>query len=131
MSAIATRGPVWSKKDTYRASAANQGRGRAVVQGAADDQAAVAGTANVICLGIQEEANLNAGDPIAVIEMGDAIAVAGAAVAAGNLLKTDNAGRLVPVTGTAGDGENIVARAKTSCSNANDEILVIVLPSVL
>lgn len=127
MAAIATRGPVWSKKDTYRASAAAQGRGLAVVQGVADDQAAVAGTANVICLGIQEEANINAGDAIAVVELGDAVAIAGAAVAAGVYVKCTNAGRLIPVT-TAAD--NIVGRAKTSAAANGDEFLLLVLPSI-
>lgn len=128
MAAIATLGPTWSKKSTYRASADAQGRGLAVVQGVADDQAAVAGTANVICLGVQEEANLKAGDPIAVIELGDAVAIAGGAINAGQLVKCTNAGRFVAASTTA---DNVVGRAKTSAAASGDEFLLMVLPSVL
>jgi hypothetical protein len=131
MSAVATRTRGWCKKDSYQAQNANQGRGLALVQGGSgDNYLATAAAAGVQCIGIQDEAAVSAGDPITCIELGDAVAIAGAAITAGQYLKATAAGQLIPITGTAGDGENIVARAKSSATAAGDELVVFVLPSV-
>jgi hypothetical protein len=132
MANVATRTLGWSKKDSFQAQGANQGRGLALVQGGTgDNYLAVSSTANVACRGIQEEATVAAGDPLACVEFGDAIAIAGAAIAASQYVKTNNVGQLIPVTGTAGGGENIVGYAKSSASAAGDEFVLFVLPSVL
>lgn len=131
MANVATRTVGWAVTDTFQANGANQGRGLAVVQGGSgDNYAATAASANVVCLGIQNEASVAAGDPISVTELGDAIAIAGAAITAGAYVKCTATGQLIPITGTAGDGENIVGRAKSSASAQGDEFMIFVLPSV-
>jgi hypothetical protein len=127
MSAVATRTLGWSKKDSYQAQAANQGRGLALTQGGSGDNYLATAGANVICRGIQEEASVNAGDPIACVELGDAIAIAGAAVNAGQYVKSNAAGQLIPIT-TAAD--NIVGQAKSSAAALGDEFVILVDPSV-
>ena len=128
MSAVATKGLGWSKKSTYIAQNANQGRGLALVQGGSgDDYAATAAAANAVCIGVQEEPSYNAGDPISVIDLGEAAAVAGAAVNAGQFVKCTAAGQFIPVT-TVGD--NIVGQAKSSAALAGDEFVLCVMPSV-
>src|ERR1035437_4338219 len=127
MAAVSTMGPSWSKKRTCRASGANQGRGLALVQGVADDQAATASVANSVTIGVQDEATVNIGDAVSVVELGDATAIAGAAVAAGVFVKCTAAGQFIPIT-TAAD--QIVGRAKSSAAVAGDEFLLLVLPSV-
>jgi hypothetical protein len=131
MSAVATRTVGWSKTDSFQAQNANQGRGLALVQGGSgDNYLATAAAAGAQCIGVQSEASAYAGDPITCVELGEAIAIAGAAVNAGQYVKTNAAGQLIPVTGTAGDGEQIVGRAKSSAEAAGDEFVVFVLPSV-
>ena len=84
MSAVATKGIGWRKVSTYIAQNAAQGRGLVVIQGGSgDDYAATAAAANALGLGIQEEASVNAGDPISIVDLGEAVAIAGAAVASG------------------------------------------------
>lgn len=122
MANVETTGLVMSVVRTYMAAAAAMKRGYAIVQGADDNHAALAG-ANAQALGIQQEDTINAGDPLAVVRWGEAVAVIGAAVAAGQYLSTDSLGRLVPVTpGSA----NVVALAISSGSNAGDFIIVLV-----
>lgn len=131
MANVATRSLGWSKKDSFQAQNATQGRGLALVQGGTgDNYLATASGANVACRGVQEEASTLAGDPIACVELGEAIAIAGAAVAASQYVKCNASGQLIPITGTAGDGENIVGYAKSSASSAGDEFVIFVLPSV-
>jgi len=128
MSAVATRGLSKSFVDTFQAQAAGQGRGLALVQGGSGDSyLATASVANSIVVGVQQEASTNAGDPIAAIELGDAIAIAGVAIAAGVYVKNTATGQFIPVT-TAAD--NIAGRAKSSAALAGDEFVLFVLPSV-
>jgi hypothetical protein len=128
MSGVATRGLGWSKKDSYQAQNAGQTRGLALVQGGSgDNYLAVAAAANVQCRGVQEESSVNAGDSIACIELGDGIAIAGAAIAAGQYVKNTANGQFIPVT-TAAD--NIVGYAKSSAALQGDEFVIFVLPSV-
>ena len=128
MSAVATKGYGWAKRSTYIAQNAGQGRGLAVIQGASgDDYAANAANANAVCLGVQEEPSVNAGDPISVIDLGEGPAIAGAAVNAGQFVKCTAAGQFIPIT-TAGD--NIVGQAKSSAALQGDEFVLMVLPGV-
>jgi hypothetical protein len=129
MAAVASKGLGWHKPgSTYIAQNANQGRGLAVVQGGSgDDYAVTASAANAVCLGVQEESSYNAGDSISVIDLGEAIAIAGAAVNAGQFVKCNAIGQFIPVTAT---GDSIVGQAKSSATNAGDEFVLLVLPSV-
>jgi hypothetical protein len=128
MSAVATRTRGWCKKDSYQAQNANQGRGLALVQGGSGDNfLATAAVANVVCRGVQDEASVNAGDPITCVELGDAIAIAGAAIASGVYVKCTAAGQFIPIT-TAAD--NIVGMAKSSAALQGDEFILMVDPSV-
>jgi hypothetical protein len=128
MSAVATRTRGWCRTDSYQAQNANQGRGLALVQGGSgDNYLATASTANVICRGVQDEASVNAGDPISCVELGDAIAIAGAAIASGVYVKCTATGQFIPIT-TAAD--NIVGMAKSSAAVAGDEFILSVDPSV-
>jgi hypothetical protein len=131
MSAVATRSLGWSKKDSYQAQNANQTRGLALIQGGSgDNYLANAAAANVVCRGVQEESSVAAGDPINCIELGDAVCIAGAAINAGQFFKCNASGQFIPITGTAGDGENIVGVAKSSATTAGDEFVGLIYPSV-
>ena len=111
---------------TYLAAAATMGLGLALVQGADDIHLAVAAAANAPAFAILEESNVSIGEPISAIVLGEAVAVIGAAVNAGQYLVTDSQGRLVPATGVS--NQNIVARAVSSGSSAGDYIVVLVSP---
>ena len=113
-------------KRSYLAAAANMGRGLALVQGANDNTLAVASAANSPAIAILEESNVNAGDTISAIVLGEAVAVIGAAVTAGQYLVTDSQGRMVPASGNA--NQNVVARAVSSGSTAGDYIVVLLNP---
>jgi predicted RecA/RadA family phage recombinase len=128
MAAIATRTTAKSFKDSYQAQNASQGRGLALVQGSSgDDYLATASVANSIVIGVQEEASGDAGDPISCIQLGDAVAIAGAAINAGQFVKCTANGQFVPVTSEA---DNIAGRAKSSASTQGDEFILFVSPSV-
>lgn len=124
MPAVATKGLGWGNRSTYIAQNAAQGRGLAVIQGGSgDDYAATAAALNALGIGIQEEASVNAGDPISVINLGEATAIAGAAVNAGQFCKTNAAGQLIPVT-TVGDV--IIGQARSSAAVVGDEFVLLV-----
>ena len=78
---------------------------------AGDNYLATAAAGNAVVIGVQEEPTLYAGDPLACIELGDATAIAGAAVNAGQLVKCTATGQFIPVTSV---GDNIAGRAKSS-----------------
>lgn len=113
-------------KRSYLAAAATMGRGLALVQGANDNTLAVASVANAPAFAVLEESNVNAGDTISAIILGEAVAVIGAAVTAGQYLVTDAQGRLVPASGNG--NQNVVARAVSSGSAAGDYIVVLINP---
>lgn len=125
---VATTGVIDnSQRRTYIAGAANMARGLALVQGANDQTLLVASAINAPAFAILEESTVNIGDPISAIFEGEAVAVIGAAVAAGVNLVTDASGRLVPRT--ASTNQNLVGRAVSSGANAGDYIVVYVNPS--
>jgi hypothetical protein len=127
MAAVSTTGLVGKRASrTYVAGAAAQGRGYVVTQGASDG-AAVTSTGNAPPLGIQEESSVNAGDPISITRDGEAYAVIGAAVNAGQYVISDALGRVVPSTAV---GDNVVGQAMSSGTTINDEIVVFVRPFI-
>src|ERR1035437_3528595 len=113
-------------KRTYIAATAAMTRGLALVQGADDNHVALASVANAPAFAVLEETNVSAGDVISAVYLGEAVAIIGAAVAAGQWLVTDATGRLVPATGDA--NQNLVARAVSSGSTAGDYIVVFLSP---
>ena len=116
------------QRRSYIAAAAGMTRGLALVQGANDSTLAIAAAANAPAFAILEETIVNAGDTISAVYQGEAVAIIGAAVVAGQYLVTDAQGRLVPITGAA--NQNVVARAVSSGSNAGDYIVVLVSPDI-
>lgn len=127
MAAVETTGVIGSPlKRTYQAGAANIKRGTAVIQGA-DDNHVLPATANAVCLGFLEEDALNIGDPASVIETGEAVAIIGAAVAAGQYLIANAAGQLIPSTAAA---DQVIARAISSGAVLGDYITVLITPFI-
>jgi hypothetical protein len=114
------------QRRSYVAAAAGMTRGLALVQGANDATLAIASVANAAAFAILEESTVYAGDSLSAIYEGEAVAIIGAAVQAGQNLITNAAGQLVPATGAT--NQNIVARAVSSGSNAGDYIVVFVTP---
>jgi hypothetical protein len=128
MPAVATRGIVGKPyTDTYQAAAANQLRGLALVQGANDYTAATAAAANALAIGVQAETTVFVGDPVSAVILGEATAIAGAAVAAGQYVVTNAAGQFVP---SAAVGDNVVGRACSSAAVAGDEFVIFVNPFI-
>jgi hypothetical protein len=125
MANLATDGPVgFNHRRTYRAQTANIARGTLVKQGTADDQATPAG-ANDRVLGVTAEATVAIGDATEVILWGEVIAIAGAAVNAGDILKSDANGNAI--AGNAADVET-GGKAITTASGAGDQIVMFVQP---
>jgi hypothetical protein len=112
---------------TYTAGAANMLRGLALVQGANDFTANQCAAANAVCIGVQDESTYNAGDPLSCVQLGEAPAIAGAAVAAGQYVIATAAGQFIP---SAAIGDNIVGRAVSSAAIAGDEFVIFVMPSI-
>ena len=125
--AVATSGLVLTfTPRTYAAGAAAMGKGLGVVRGADDNHVVIAG-ANVAVLGFVDEANINAGDAIGIIEAGEFYAPIGAGVTGGQYLITNGSGQLIP---TSASGDNIVAMALTSGVNPGDYIVALVCSTV-
>lgn len=119
--AVATKGPIGSPEiRTYVAGVANIKRGLALTLGADENHAVIAG-ANAVCIGIAaEDAPSGAvGDAVAAAVAGETIAQIGAAVTAGQFLKSDATGKLVPA---AAAGDNIIAQAVSGNPNSGDFI---------
>lgn len=128
MSAVATTGVIsGGHRRTYQAGVVNILRGYALVQGAADSQVVLATAANAPVFAIAEDSTANVGDPVSAILDREAVAIAGAAVAAGQWVISDATARLVP---TAASGDNIVGRALSSATAAGDEFVIFLNPSI-
>jgi hypothetical protein len=116
-------GPIGSPESrTYIAGVANIKRGLALVLGADDVHAVIAG-ANGVCLGIATEdaPTLSIGDAVDVAVSGETVAQIGAAVAVGNFLKAAANGLLIPVAAT---GDNVIAQAISSNPASGDWVTV-------
>lgn len=117
MAAVETTGVIGeAHKRTYLAGVAGMQRGVAVMQGA-DDNHVVPATANAQCLGILEESTFNVGDAASVVDAGEAVYVAGAAIVAPAFLISNATGQLVP---SAAIGDQVIIRAISSSSSAGD-----------
>ncbi len=114
------------QRRTYVAAAAGMTRGLALVQGANDSTLAIAAAVNAPAFAILEETTVNISDPIVAVYQGEAVAIIGAAVLAGQYLVTNATGQLIPATGAI--NQNVVARAVSSGSSAGDYIVVLVNP---
>ena len=128
---MATTGhPVSGPTKTYVTDGA-VGQGLAVVfSNVTAGNILQASAANAQAIGVADFTAVS-GAPVRVTRQGDTQAVAGAAIAAGQYVKTNANAQLIPVTGTAGDGENIVGRAESSATAAGDLFVLYVNPSVL
>lgn len=128
MAAVATTGVVGKAHTrTYQAAAANQFRGLVLVQGANDNTLATSAAANALPIGIQEETTVFVGDPVSAVLLGEATAICGAAVAAGQYVVSNAAGQLIP---SAAIGDNVVGRAISSAAVAGDEFIIFVSPFI-
>lgn len=123
--ALRTMGPSGSTNlKTRVAETANMARGYPVKQGVNDGGVGSITVLGARAVGVQQEATVNIGDAVLVVESGETIAIAGAAVVAGNYVKADATGRLIPVTGTAGGGEEVIGRAVSSQATVGGEFVV-------
>lgn len=128
MPAVATTGPIGRAHiRTYQAAAANQTRGLALVQGADDNHVAIAAAANAVVLGVQQESTSNAGDPVSAVLDGETIAIAGAAITAGQWVICTATGQFIPSTAVA---DNIAGKALSSAALQGDEFVIFVKPSI-
>jgi hypothetical protein len=106
-------------------------RGYGVKAGAAEGNCAPVAAAGARGIGIAAETVANIGDPASVVRHGDTVAIAGSAATAGQYAKFNAAGQVIPVTGTAGGGEEIIGRFESNPTQAGDECVVFVSPSIL
>ena len=124
-----TQGPVSGPVKTYIADGPIAA-GTAVVFGAQAGHVIAASVAGAVVAGIADQ-TVTAGQPVRVTRQGDTTAIAGGAITHGQYVKSDASGHLVAVTGTSGDGENIIGRAESDTVNVGDQLVVFVAPSVL
>ena len=128
MPAVATTGVIGqSHTRTFQATAANQLRGLALVQGADDNHLSTAAAANAQVIGVQAESTLNAGDPLTAVLSGEATCIAGAAIGAGTYFIATATGQFIPSTAI---GDNVVGRAVSSAALAGDEFVGFIQPFI-
>lgn len=120
-------GPVNIK--TYLAEAAAV-RGYGIKAGANEGGATVVAAAGAAGIGIAAE-NTAAGDALAVIRFGDAVAIAGSAGTEGQLAKFNAAGQVIPVVRGAGTSEEVIGRFESNPTAAGDECIIFVSPFTL
>jgi predicted deacylase len=97
------------------------------VQGADDNHLATAAAAGAAAFAVQLESTINAGDPLSAVLSGEATAIAGAAVAAGQYVITNAAGQFVP---SVAIGDLVTGRALSSAAVAGDEFVLLVQPFI-
>jgi hypothetical protein len=104
--------------------------GVAVVAGAAINSVALPAGANVRALGVTALATANANNPVAVVEVGEVIAIADAAIARGQYVMVNAVtGKLAPIGAVSGTDYHVVGIALEAAAAQNDEFLLLVLPS--
>jgi hypothetical protein len=129
--ALATMAPAGgSFRRSFTAESAGLQRGYGVTQGAADGGVAAIAAANTRIKGVLNRPTVNVGDPANVTTLGEEIAIAGAAITAGQLVTTDNTGRFVPIAGAAGSGREIAGEARSSQPTVGGEFVIFVSPSI-
>jgi hypothetical protein len=102
--------------------------GVAVVPGAAINSVALPGGSNVRALGVTATAAVNAGDPIAVVESGEVVAIADAAVNRQDYVMVNAVtGQLAPVGAVAGTNYHALGIALEAAANQGDEFLLLVV----
>jgi len=107
--------------------------GLLVAQGVADNGAKLITVANTRAIGVAGDvpvAGTSVGDAFPVVQDGETVAIAGAAITAGQYVKADATSRCIPAVGAAGTGEEIIGRAQSSAVLAGDEFILDVIPSV-
>jgi len=115
---------------TYRAEGGAIGAGLGVIAGTAADQAKLPTAANQRALGVTSLAAAAAADPLPVIELGEVLAVADAAVARGDYVMVNaTTGKLAPIGAVAATNYHVVGIALTAAAAQNDEFLLFVIPS--
>lgn len=124
-------GPVgYQNLKTYATEAAVS-RGCGVKVGVAEGNATALLTAGGRGIGIAAEDQLTVGGALSVVRQGDTVAIAGSAATQGQYAKFNAAGQVIPVTGTAGDGEEVIGRFESNPTQAGDECIVFVDPFIL
>ncbi len=106
-------------------------RGYGVAAGAAEGNCTPVVAAGGRGIGLATEAQPTVGGALGVCRFGDCVAIAGAPATMGQYAKFNAAGQVIPVTGTAGDGEEVIGRFESSPIEAGDECIVYVSPFVL
>ena len=103
--------------------------GIAVIAGAAANSVKLPTAANQRALGVTSLATVNAGDPITVVEQGEVIAIADAAITRGAWVMINAiTGQLAPVGAVAGTNYEAVGYALEAAANQGDEFLLFVQP---
>ncbi len=105
-------------------------RGHGVKPGTAEGNCTAVTVAGEAGIGIASESYAQ-GDNGAIVRLGDAVAIAGAAGTQGQLVKFDATGRVIPVAKGAGTSENVIGRLESSPTSADDECIVFVQPFIL
>jgi len=101
--------------------------GVAVVGGAAINSVTLPGGANVRALGVTSLPTVNPGDPVTVIELGEVIAIADAAIARGQWVMVNAAtGQLAPIGAVGGTNYEAVGYALEAAAAQGDEFLLFV-----
>lgn len=112
---------------TYRAEGGAIGAGLGVIAGTAADQVKLPTAANQRALGVTSLAAAAAGDPVPVIEHGEVLAIADAAIVRGDLVMINAAtGKLAPIGAVAGTNYHVVGLALTAAAAQDDEFLLLV-----
>ena len=123
-------GPVgFQNLKTYNAEAALS-RGYGVKIGANEGGCLPLLTAGGRGIGIATE-DCAAGGAASISRLGDTVAIAGSAATQGMYAKFNAAGQVIPVTGTAGGGEEVIGRFESNPTAAGDECIIFVQPFIL
>jgi hypothetical protein len=115
------------QRRTYRAQVVPLTRGFAMMQGTADDQVNLA-TAGARIQGVLEESTRAAdvaNAPVSIITHGECIAICGAAVNAGDRVKSDANGRFIT---TVTPGDEVGGTARSSAAALGDEFVLDLTP---